>query len=330
MATALVEVRRGPLVECRHYGAVAVADADGKLIASAGDPGLTTFFRSAAKPFQALPVVSSGAADAYAFSPAELAICAASHNGEPVHQEVVAGILARLGLDDGALRCGIVQPIDRGEAARVATGQAGATPRHCDCSGKHSGMLAVCLRRGYPLETYRDPAHPHQRDILRIMADFLGLAEADIPLGTDGCGVPTFAAPVGRIARAWARLAAPTDEFRPAATRVLDAMAAEPYMVAGRGRICTDLMGLTGPAIVVKTGAEGVLGMALRERGWGVAIKVEDGNGRGFPVIVAAVLQQLGLWDAATADRFLARQSPILRNHTGTLVGEMRAAFTLA
>jgi L-asparaginase II len=330
MATVLAEVRRGPLVECRHYGAVAVAAANGSLIARAGDPGLQTFFRSSAKPFQALPIVTSGAADAYGFTNAELAVCAASHNGEPIHLEVVAGLLSRLDLGDSYLQCGVVPPIDHDEAAKVATGQLAATPRHCDCSGKHSGMLAVCTLRGYPLDSYRDPDQPLQREILGVMADFLGLPAADIPLGTDGCGVPTFAAPVERIARAWALLTAPPDPYREAARRVLDAMAAEPYMVAGRERICTDLMTLTGPSIVVKTGAEAVFCLALRERNWGVAIKVEDGNSRGMPVIVASVLQQLGLWDEATVAQFFARQSPQVRNNAGAVVGELRAAFTLS
>ena len=329
MATVLAEVRRGPLVECRHYGAIAVSDANGTLIASAGDPGLQTYFRSSAKPFQALPIVTSGAADEYHFTDAELAVCSASHNGEPIHLEVVANLLARLGLTDDHLQCGIVPPIDRAEAAKVATGQVPRTPRHCDCSGKHSGMLAVCKLRGYPLDTYRDPGHPHQQEILAIMADFLGLPAADIPLGTDGCGVPTFAAPVANISRAWARLTAPPDPYRDASRRILDAMAAEPYMVAGRGRICTDLMTLTGPAIVVKTGAEAVFCLALRERGLGVAIKVEDGNSRAMPVIVASLLQQLGLWDDATTQQFFAHQSPQLRNNAGAIVGELRAAFTL-
>jgi L-asparaginase II len=190
-------------------------------------------------------------------------------------------------------------------------------------------MLAVCKLRGYPLDSYRDPGHPLQREILGVMTDFLGVPAADMPLGTDGCGVPTFAAPVERIARAWALLTAPPDPYREAALRVLDAMAAEPYMVAGRNRICTDLMTLTGPSIVVKTGAEAVFCLALRERGWGVAIKVEDGNSRAMPVIVASILQQLGLWDEATVAQFFARQSPHVRNNAGAVVGELRAAFTL-
>jgi L-asparaginase II len=329
VSTVLVEVRRGPVVECRHYGAIAVSDADGRLVASAGDPGLMTYLRSAAKPFQALPIVTSGAADAFNFTDAELAVCSASHNGEPRHQEVITGLLARLGLDDGALRCGVVPPIDRQAAAQVIAGLVPSTQLHCDCSGKHSGMLAVCTYHGWPLDSYKDPDHPHQREIRRVMGDFLGVPADTITTGTDGCGVPTFYASVANIARAWANLTTPPEPYRAAAGRILDAMAAEPYMVAGRGRLCTDLMNTTGPAVVVKTGAEGLFCLALRERGLGVAIKIEDGNGRGLPVITAALLTQLGIIDAATADRFLALQSPQIRNHTGTLVGELRPVFAL-
>lgn len=329
MSTVLVEVRRGPVVECRHRGAVAVADATGRLVASAGDPGLLTYLRSAAKPFQALPIVTSGAADTFAFTDEELAVSAASHNGEPTHQLVIGELLTKLGLDDGALRCGVVPPIDRETAARVNAGLLTPTPLHCDCSGKHTGMLAVCKQRGWPLETYKDPDHPLQQEIRRVIGDFLGVPSDGITTATDGCGVPTFYTSVAAIARAWATLATPPEPYREATRRVLDAMAAAPYMVAGRSRICTDLMNLAAPAVVVKTGAEGVFCMALRERGLGVAFKIEDGNGRGMPTIAASVLTQLGVWNEATAARFLALQSPQIKNHTGTLVGELRPVFTL-
>ncbi len=329
MTTILAEVWRGGVVECRHRGTIVVSDAAGRVIASAGDPGLLTYLRSAAKPFQALPLVTSGAADAFALTNEELAVTAASHSGEPAHQVAVAGLLAKLGLDDGSLRCGIVPPIDREVAARVRAGLLTPTQLHCDCSGKHSGMLAVCQHQGWPLDSYKEPAHPLQQEILRVIADFLGRPASEIVTGTDGCGVPTFYTSVASIARAWATLASPPSAYREAATRVLNAMAAEPYMVAGRGRIDTDLMNIAGPTLVAKSGAEGVYCMALRERGLGVAIKIEDGNSRGFPVIVAAVLTGLGVLDRAASDRFLALQSPQLRNHTGTLVGELRPAFSL-
>ena len=329
MPVMLAEVVRGPVVECQHFGAVAVVDADGKVIAGAGDTGVVAFLRSAGKPFQAIPLVASGAADAYGFSAAELAIAAGSHSGEPGHLATVAGLLGRLGLDQDALGCGLVSPMDGATAARIATGQEAVTTLHCGCSGKHAGMLAACLRRGYPLDSYLDLDHPLQQEILGVMADHFGLPAAEIPVATDGCGVPTFGASVARIARAWARLAAPTDTYRAAVPRILDAMAAEPWMVAGTGRICTELMPIVGPGIVVKTGAEGLFCLALREQGWGVAIKVADGGIRALPVITAAVLRQLGVVTEEQMARFLERQPSQIRNNAGMVVGEVRSTISL-
>ncbi|MGN6812658.1 MAG: asparaginase, partial [Thermomicrobiales bacterium] len=224
----------------------------------------------------------------------------------------------------------VVPPIDREVAAQVETGALAPSALYCDCSGKHAGMLAVCRHRGEPLESYRDPAHPHQQEIARVMSDFLGLPERAIPRGIDGCGVPTFAAPLARIAAAWAGLAAPRPgPYRAAATRVLDAMAAHPYLVGGRGRVDTDLMECTGGAVVAKAGAEGVLCLALRERGWGVAIKVEDGSFRGMAAIAAQTLRQLHLLDDTAIACLLERQPLTVRNNTGVVVGEVRPAFSL-
>lgn len=332
MTTVLVEVTRGGMVECRHYGAVAVADSAGRLLFSAGDPGLVTFFRSAAKPIQAVPLVLGGAADRFGFTGEELAICTASHSGEPVHRATVAGMLEKLGLDEGALQCGVVPPIDRAEAARVLSGLLPPGPLYNDCSGKHTGMLAGCRRRGFPLDSYLAPEHPWQREILAVMGEFLGLDPASLPIAPDGCGVPTFAAPLANIACAWATLTTPPAPYAAAATRILDAMAAHPYMVAGRGRLDTDLMESAAGrgGIVAKGGAEGVLCLALREHGWGVAIKVEDGNGRALPAVAAAVLSQLGALDEASLARLAERQPRVVRNKDGATAGELRPVLGLA
>jgi L-asparaginase II len=257
------------------------------------------------------------------------ALAAASHSGEPTHQLAVRTLLAKLGLDEGALHCGTMPPIDHETAIRVGAGLLAPSSLQCDCSGKHSGMLAVCLQQGWPLDTYEQPDHPLQQEIREIMSIFLGLPAGEIATGTDGCGVPTFAAPLANIARAGATLITPPEPYRAAATRVLDAMGAAPYMVAGRGRLCTDLMNLAAPAVITKVGAEGVFCMALREHGMGVAIKVEDGSMRALPGIAAAVLQQLGVWGDTDVARLLALHTPEIRNHTDTLVGELRPIFTL-
>ena len=190
-------------------------------------------------------------------------------------------------------------------------------------------MLATCLQRGYPLDGYLDLAHPLQQEILGVMAEHFGLPAAAIPTATDGCGVPTFGASIAQIARAWATLAAPPPTYRDTIGRILDAMAAKPWMVAGTGRICTNLMPIVGPGIVVKTGAEGLFCLALREQGWGIAIKIADGTHRALPVITAAVLRQLGVASEEQLARFLALQPTATRNNAGEVVGEVRAAVTL-
>ncbi len=329
MVAVLAEVTRGSVVECRHEGAVAVVDSAGEVIASAGDTGLVAYLRSAGKPFQAIPVVDSGAADVYGFTDAELAICAGSHSGEPAHLATVAGMLAKLGLGDGSLGCGLVSPMDPATAARIAVGQEAVTTLHCGCSGKHTGMLAACLQRGYPLDSYLDLDHPLQREILALMAEYFGVPAAEIPTAVDGCGVPTFGASVANIARAWAMLAAPPEAYRATTPRILDAMAAAPLMVAGTGRICTDLMPIVGPGIVVKTGAEGLFCLALRDQGWGVAIKIADGTFRALPAITAAVLGQLGMASEEQLTQFVERQPPYVRNNAGMIVGEVRATVVL-
>lgn len=330
MAAVLAELTRGAVVESRHFGSLAVVDAEGRLQASAGDPDLVAYLRSSAKPFQALPLVASGAAQGYGLTAAELAICAASHSGEPAHVDTVTGILAKLDLEPAALRCGVVLPMDRQQAAGVLTGALPQGPLYNDCSGKHSGMLATCQWRGWPLESYLELAHPLQQEILGIVSEFTDLPAERLGLGTDGCGVPTFAAPLRHLARAWARLAAPpTGAYAEAATTVLDAMAAHPFQVAGTGRLCTELMTLVGDRVVAKSGAEGLLCLALRDPGWGVTIKIEDGTGRALPVVVSALLRQLGVFDDELAAAFEARQAATIRNKLGQPTGVFRAAYAL-
>jgi L-asparaginase II len=199
VTTVLAEVHRGGEIESIHHGVVAVANIEGKLVATAGDPNHFAFFRSSAKPFQALPAVISGAADAFGFTPAELALCCASHHAERHHQLEVAGMLAKLGLSPDALRCGAPLPGDETEAGRVAAGLVPRSPLQCDCSGKHTGMLAACLQYGFPIENYLEPTHPLQRQILEIMAAVMRMPEGEIRLGTDGCSLPTFGAPLAAL-----------------------------------------------------------------------------------------------------------------------------------
>ncbi|HEX8070344.1 MAG TPA: asparaginase [Pyrinomonadaceae bacterium] len=336
----LVEVRRGGVVESRHRGHVAACEPDGRVVARLGAPELVTFLRSSAKPFQALPLVASGAAARFGFSEAEIAIACGSHSGEPVHEATVAGMLEKIGLQPGALKCGIHEPFstavahaqrERGEPFRVLQN---------NCSGKHAGLLALALDLGAPIETYDQLDNPVQQAILRTVAQFAGLPATEIPLGVDGCGVPVFAVPVRVMAQMYARLVAPPAEFgadvQAACARIVEAMTAHPELVGGPNeRLDTEMMRATRGAVVSKVGAEGVYTAAVRTcaawpRGLGLALKIEDGeNLRARPTVVIEALRQLGALDEAALARLAPYARFDVRNHRGELVGEVRPAFEL-
>jgi L-asparaginase II len=329
---ALVAVTRAGWPESVHRVHIAVCDAAGDLLAAAGDPWRVAFMRSAAKPLQALPLVESGAAATLALEPQHLAIACASHRGLPLHTAAATELLARAGLDPGALRCGVHPPEDREAAAALQA--AGRAPErlHNNCSGKHAGMLAASRHRGWPLEGYLEADHPLQREIAAIVAEVSRAAPA---LGVDGCGVPTFALPLAAMATAFARfgcgrgLAAPRAA---AAERLASAMAAHPDLIAGPGHVNSVLLALHGDALVAKGGAEGVWCAALRGDGpgLGIAVKVEDGADRASAVAMLAVLDALGLPGGADP-RLDAHRHPVIMNTLGAVVGglavELPAGF---
>ncbi|HOT00532.1 MAG TPA: asparaginase [Acidobacteriota bacterium] len=328
----LVTVTRSGRVECRHRGSVAVVDGGGRLVREIGDPGTVTYMRSAAKPIQALAVVASGAADRFAFTDEELAVMCASHYGEPDHRRVVASILTKVGLEPSALHCG-TPPSIRAEIA-LAQARAGEaqTPLVSDCSGKHAGILAVCIHRGFPVAGYHRPDHPVQRMIRNILAAVSGEPEASIGVGVDGCSVPVFALPLRQMARAYARLAEPSGlppELAAAARRITGAMTAHPFMLAGTGGFCTALAAAGGGRWVNKLGAEGVYCLGVKEPNLGIALKIEDGALRAVPPAAMRALALLGLLspeDVAALAEFAAVPN---RNDLGEIVGELSGVFSL-
>jgi L-asparaginase II len=320
---------RGGAVESVHAGVVVVANTKGEVVAGAGDPDTFAYFRSSAKPFQAIPLIESGAADRFGFTPAELALCCASHNAEPRHQDQVAAMLAKLGLDQAALQCGAPLPSDDGEKGRVLAGLKERSPLQCDCSGKHTGMLATSLHLGYPINNYLDPDHPLQQQIKSIIAEVCQVQTADLRMATDGCSLPTFGAPLRAFATAFALLATPQQPHAEALNRLRSAMTAHPENVAGEGDLVTDLMRLSEGDVVAKTGAEGLLCMAIPDHGLGIAIRIADGSFRAHPVVAASVLEQLNLVGSSVIADVLDRHGPDIRNHNGRLVGEFRPAFQL-
>ncbi|HEX8635800.1 MAG TPA: asparaginase [Pyrinomonadaceae bacterium] len=335
----LVEVTRGSITESRHRGHVVAVDGDGQIVAQLGAPEIVTYLRSSAKPLQAVPLISTGAAERFNFTPEEIAVACGSHSGEPIHEETVAAMLGKIGLSAGALKCGVHEPFDK-EVAEELRGR-GEKPRvlQNNCSGKHTGMLALALHLGGAPETYDQPDNPAQLAIAHTVAQFSGVPLDDIAVGVDGCGVPVFGVSVRAMALTYARLVAPPGVFdaetRDACARIVAAMRAHPQLVGGtRKRLDTELMRAAG-GIVSKVGAEGVYTVGVEPsarwpRGLGLALKVEDGEDRrARPTVVIESLRQLGALDAAALERLAPYSKFVVRNHRGDEVGEVRASFEL-
>src|SRR6267142_1614199 len=205
-AEPLVRVTRGGITESRHRGHVIVVEPNGTIRPYIGAPETVTYLRSSAKPHQAIPLIASGTADRFGFDEKEIALACASHSGEPIHTEVAASMLKKIGLGPEALKCGIHEPYSA-EVARELRAR-GETPNvlQNNCSGKHAGMLALALHLGAAIETYDQPNNPVQLAIARTIAQFSGVPLEDIAVGVDGCGVPVFCVTVKAMALMYARL----------------------------------------------------------------------------------------------------------------------------
>jgi L-asparaginase II len=322
----LVEVLRGTLVESRHRGAVAVVDADGATVLALGDVTTPIFPRSAVKALQALPLVETGAADAYGFGDEELALACASHSGEPGHVAVVTRMLAKAGLDASALRCGAHWPMAQAAVAALArTGEPSAL--HNNCSGKHAGFLCDACVTGIDHADYWRPRHPVQRQVRAVLEDLTGATLSDDRCAIDGCSVPTWAIPLQNLAQAFAKFAAGHSlgsERARAAARLRAACTQKPWHVAGTGRFCTEIMQLFGARVFVKTGAEGVYCGALPELGLGIALKCDDGAGRASQAVMAAIIARFLPLSDAERSALMRFAYPTLRNWNGLEVGTMR------
>jgi L-asparaginase II len=338
---ALVEVTRGSMIESRHRGFIAVVDAAGAVVASLGDIRTPACFRSAAKPFQTIPIVTSGAASRYGFTSRELAVVTGSHSGESAHLETVLSILNKIALDESALKCGAHMPFDDASAKRLRAENREPRALHNNCSGKHAGMLAFAKHIGEPVENYLDPDHPIQRRILSTLARFADAPVDEIEVAVDGCGAPVFGLSVEAMARSYARLAgARHTEIEPEFTRAADAVAGamieHPEMVGGtRDRLDTELMLVAKGEIISKAGAEGtqLLGVKPNDRypkGLGIAVKIEDGDiRRARDPVVIETLRRLGLLDNDQLAKLAHYTRSTVFNHRGIEVGEVRTCFTL-
>lgn len=328
----LVEVMRGALTESRHRGAVAVVDADGAAVLSLGDIEAPVFPRSAVKALQALPLVETGAADRYGLGAEELALACASHSGEPAHVAGVKRMLARAGLGESALLCGVHWPLNQAAAQALARTGGAASAVHNNCSGKHAGFLCAACAIDADPGSYIAPEHPVQRAIKAVLEDLTGAGISEERRATDGCSVPTWAVPLKHLARAFARFGTGhglAPERAAAARRLRAACAEKPWFVAGTDRFCTTVMTHFGERAFVKIGAEGVYCGALPELGLGLAVKCDDGGTRAVEVVVAALIANL-LAPSPGERAFLdPLVRPLTKNWRGMTVGGLRPTAAL-
>jgi L-asparaginase II len=339
-AASVVEVWRGPIVESRHRGHIAAVTGAGKLVAGLGAPDTVTFLRSSGKPFQALPLVVSGAADRFGFTVAEIAIACGSHSGEPGHVETVRSMLGKIGADETALKCGIHEPFSAEVAHELARNQQPPSVLQNNCSGKHAGMIALARHVGAPTEDYDQWTNPVQQMIGRAVAQFSEVPVDKIAIGTDGCGVPVFGISVRAMALMYARLVWPPADFdeptRDAAKRIVRAMISFPEMIGGtKSRLDTELIKAGNGRLISKIGAEGVYTIGVLPcddwpSGLGLALKIEDGDDhRARPPAVIEALRQLRVLTKTELTALADYAPTAITNRRGERVGEARAAFKL-
>lgn len=351
----IFQLTRGDIVESIHFGAIAVVDAFGNLVAWYGDPQVVTYLRSSSKPFQALPLVERGGKQHYQLTTQEIALICASHSGTDQHVQVLRSIQAKTGVNESDLLCGTHAPYHKASADALAMRGEKPTPNRHNCSGKHTGMIAYARMLGIDQTStleYIDPAHPVQQDILRAFAEMCDMPPTQVHVGIDGCSAPNFAVPLFNAALGFARLCDPSGlpEARAMACReIASAMMSHPDMVGGPDNFDTMLMSVTPGRLICKGGAEGYQAFGLMpgalgagSPALGIAFKVSDGDlkghnrpvedprGRVRPAVTIEILRQLG---AITADELarLADYGPtfIVENWRKLVVGQASPCFTL-
>ncbi len=329
----LVEVMRGGIVESAHRGAVAIVDADGKLVLSIGDIDRPIFPRSAIKGLQAIPLLESGAADRYHFTDAEIALACASHNGEARHANTALGMLAKAGLGIAVLECGTQWPMRAVAQHPLVLGGEKPTALHNNCSGKHAGFVCTACANGDDPAGYIKAGHPTMRMVTEAVASMTGHTLSDAVAGTDGCSIPAFAIPLRALALGFARFGAGAKlghERQKATARIRSAVAKEPFFVAGTERFDTEVMQVLGARAFLKVGAEGVYCASFPDQGFGVALKCDDGTTRAAEVMMAAIIKRtLALPEADLAAMAKWHIQP-MKNWNGLHVGDVRPAGLLA
>lgn len=328
----LVECVRGDMVESVHRGSLVIAHADSGQLLGIGMTETPIYPRSSVKLLQGLPLVETGAADHFDFTPYELALACASHSGEQRHVDTALGILKRIGLDEDALACGPHWPGSATQVHALAARHETPGKAYNNCSGKHAGMLATCMHLGLDPVGYERREHPVQQAIFGIMSDVFQTDMTEAPCGIDGCSLPTLGVSLSVLARGFARLMGDGEiavERRAAADRLMRACMSEPHAVAGLEQFDTEVMEVFGERVFLKTGAEAVYVIAFPDLKIAAAIKIEDGATRASQIVAAAIIQRFAVQSAAEDDFMAGRTRPVLRNAAGLETGYLQAVPAL-
>lgn len=330
MSEIIAKVTRGEITECIQRGDAVVVDSRGKILFFTGDPYKESFIRSSAKPLQTLEVFRSGAADFFGFTQREISIMCASHYGEKMHTDTVKGILRKIGLRREDLMCGSVYSMKSSISSRQTKEGFSPSEYYSCCSGKHSGMLAICRVLDMDRSGYYRPEHPLQQGILHTISHMCGIEKEKIGIGIDGCGVPVFSMPIYNMALGYARFSAGTDEiYGRWCSRIYDSMAAEPEMLAGTRGFCSDLTRSAKGRFVGKLGADGIYCIGVRDLGIGIALKVESGDTKCIPPVIMDILSTLGLIDESQEKELFRYTSLPNKNNLGDEVGDILSTINL-
>ncbi len=331
MSEIVLYYTRAGHVENIHRGDVVAVNCAGKIISSVGNAHLPMFWRSAAKPFQALPFVKNGGLEKYNISQEELAVLVSSHSGEENHVALVRGILSKLGLDESVLDCGTIRPMSGKVYKNIIAHGEKLLPVHNACSGKHSQIIALAIMLGVPYEGYTRPEHEAQKLIFKHVAMASKMPEDKLEIGIDGCGVPVFYLPIYNMALAYARLSTPKlgdwKDYEDAATKIRDAMSTYPQVVSGTGRIDCAVPEITKGRIIAKIGSDAVYCLAVKDGDLGITFKIEDGSFAAVTPMVIAVLKHLDLLTKEEAAALDEKFPPILKNHRGEVIGTIETVF---
>lgn len=331
MSEIILHYTRAGHVENIHRGDVAAVNCAGEIVQSVGNAHLPMFWRSAAKPFQALPFVKNGGLEKYNISEEELAVLVSSHSGEEIHVKLVRGILKKLGLDESVLDCGVLRPLNGKAYKNLLLSGEPVTAVYNQCSGKHSQIIALAIMLGVPVEGYIRPEHPAQKLIFQHVAMASKVPEEKLEIGIDGCGVPVFYLPLYNMALAYARLSTPSKgdwgEYETAAEKIRNAMSKYPQVVSGTGRIDLAVPEITKGRIIAKVGSDAVYCLAVKDEDLGIAFKIEDGSFAAITPMVIAVLKKFDLLTKEEEKLLDEKFPPILKNHRGEIIGTIEAVF---